>query len=172
MHRQRIFGGVLLTVLLVDSAVAATAKPGPGLEGTWVLKTAYDLHKDGSKTFGFGPSPSGTLMIDHEGRYSLQIYRSNVPTYSVDAKGVRTDFKPAEIASTHYGEVMLDPGMHTVTFHIERAYNLHWDGTVQVRPYRWSADEFSYQVPPQPGSDTSAVSVWQRVKPMSVKSDP
>lgn len=174
MHRQHIPCGVLLAVLIASPAVMAApmTMASPNLEGTWTLKNAYDLHKDGSKTFGFGPAPSGTLMIDREGHYSLQIYRSNQPTYTVDAKGARTDFKPAEIASTHYGEVSLDPDAHTVTFRIERAYNLRWNGTVQVRPYMWSADEFSYQVPPQPGSDTSAVSVWQRVKPMSAKSDP
>lgn len=171
MHRQHIPVGVLLAVLIAGPAVAAPMA-SPDLEGTWMLKTAYDLHKDGSKTFGFGPAPTGTLMIDHEGHYSLQIYRSNEPTHAVDAKGMRTDFKPAEIASTHYGEVSLDPDTHTVTFRIERAYNLRWDGTVQVRPYRWSADEFSYQVPPQPGSDTSAVSVWQRVKRVPVKNGP
>jgi hypothetical protein len=171
MHRQHIFGGVLLAALVVGPAMAAPMS-SPDLEGTWTLKSAYDLHKDGSKTFGFGPAPSGTLMIDHAGRYSLQIYRSDEPTHSVDPKGVRTDFKPSEIASTHYGEVVLNPDAHTVTFRIERAYNLRWDGTVQVRPYMLSADEFSYQVPPQPGSDTSAVSVWQRVKPMQAKSGP
>jgi hypothetical protein len=147
-------------------------KPGASLEGTWTLKSAYDLHKDGSRTFGFGPQPGGILMIDREGRYSLQIYRSNQPTYAVDANGVRTDFKPAEIASTHYGEVSLDPATHRVTFRIEHAYNLRWNGTVQVRPYVLSGDELSYQVPPQPGSDTVAVSVWQRAMPMAVKSDP
>jgi hypothetical protein len=136
------------------------------LEGTWTLKAAYDLHKDGSKTFGFGPAPAGVLMIDHEGRYSLQIYRSNQPTFAMDAKGVRTEFKPAEIASTHYGVVHLDPATHTVTFHIERAYILHWNGTEQVRPYVLSGDELSYQVPQQPGVDTVAVSVWQRARPV------
>jgi hypothetical protein len=175
MHRLRVLCGAGLTALLVGSSVMAmdmADKAGSSLEGTWTLKTAYDLHKDGSKTFGFGPQPAGVLMIDGEGRYSLQIYRSNQPTYAVDAKGVRTDFKPAEIASTHYGEVSLDPATRRVTFRIERAYNLRWNGTVQVRPYMLSADELSYQVPPQPGSDTVAVSVWQRVKPMPVKSDP
>lgn len=142
------------------------------LEGTWTLKAAYDLHKDGTKTFGFGPTPTGTLMVDREGHYSLQIYRSNEPTHAIDAAGVRTDFKPAQIASTHYGEVSLDPATHRVTFRIDHAYNLHWNGTVQVRPYVLSGDELSYQVPPQPGADTVAVSVWRRTKPAKESSDP
>ena len=155
-------GGAALAALVIHhTALAADAKPS--LEGTWQLKAAYDLHKDGSKTFGFGPAPSGRLMVDHEGRYSLQIYRSNQPTYAVDAQGNRTQFKPGEIASTHYGEVNLEAATGRVTFRIEQAYNLRWNGTVQMRPYHLSADELSYRVPPQPGSDTEAVSVWQRV---------
>jgi hypothetical protein len=168
--------GTALAVLMACQASRAADIPSSDMpsswEGTWVLKTAYDLHKDGSKTFGFGPAPTGLLMIDHDGRYSLQIYRSNQPTYAIDAKGVRTEFKPAEIASTHYGEIHLDPATHTVTFQIERAYNLHWNGTEQVRPYMLSADELSYQVPQQPGSDTVAVSVWQRARPVLPRSDP
>ncbi|QRN55873.1 lipocalin-like domain-containing protein [Dyella caseinilytica] len=157
---------------MIGSQASLAADATPSLEGTWTLKAAYDLHKDGSKTFGFGSAPAGLLMIDHEGRYSLQIYRSNEPTYATDAKGVRTEFKPAEIASTHYGEVHLDSATHMVTFKIERAYNLRWNGTEQVRPYMLSADELSYQVPKQPGSDTVAVSVWQRAQSMHSRSDP
>ncbi|MBE1161020.1 lipocalin-like domain-containing protein [Dyella acidiphila] len=163
-------GFALLAAFVLSQAVVADSTPS--LEGTWVLKSAYDLHQDGSKTFGFGPAPGGLLMVDHEGRYSLQIYRSNQPTYAVDAQGRRNEFKPAEIASTHYGEVSFDTSAHTVTFRIERAYNLRWDGAVQVRPYQLSGDELSYQVPPQPGSDTVAVSVWRRVQPMLHSGDP
>jgi len=111
-------------------------------------------------------------MIDRQGRYSLQIYRSNQPTYATDANGVRTEFKPAEIASTHYGMVHLDPATHLITFRIERAYILRWNGTEQVRPYVLAGDELSYQVPQQPGSDTVAVSVWQRAQPLLPKTDP
>jgi hypothetical protein len=142
------------------------------LEGTWTLKAAYDLHKDGSKTYGFGPSPSGSLIVDHDGSYSLQIYRSKQPTFAVDAQGHRIEFKPDEIASTHYGKLRLDPATHTVSFHIEHAYNLLWNGTVQVRPYVLSGDVLSYQVPQQPGSATVAVSVWQRVRSSPPASDP
>jgi hypothetical protein len=103
-------------------------------------------------------------MVDAQGRYSLQIYRSNEATFVTDDRGMRKEFKPDEIASTHYGHVKLDPAAHTVTFNIDLAYVQRWNGTAQVRPYTLSADELSYQVPAQPGSDTVAVSVWQRVK--------
>jgi len=158
---MRFFLGLLLSALAANSIAGDMT---PSLAGTWTLKTAYDLHKDGSKTYGFGTQPRGTLMIDAQGRYSLQIYRSDEPTAVTDDKGVRKDFKPGEIASTHYGRVSLDAAAHTVSFSIDLAYIQRWNGTTQVRPYTLSGDELSYQVPAQPGSDSVAVSVWQRVK--------
>jgi Lipocalin-like domain len=173
--RARISCGVLglaLIASVVSFAACAGDMAKPSLEGTWTLKSAYNLHQDGSKTFGFGPKPQGILMIDKQGHYSLQIFRSDEPTYATDAKGMRTAFKANEIASTHYGQVSLDPEHHTITFRIELAYFPRWNGTVQVRPYTLSADELSYQVPAQPGSDSVAVSVWQRGQSMGVGRDP
>lgn len=164
--------GLALIAGLASFAASAGEMAKPSLEGTWMLKSAYDLHQDGSKTFGFGPKPQGILMIDKQGHYSLQIFRSDEPTYATDAKGMRTAFKPDEIASTHYGEVSLDPEHHTITFRIELAYFPRWNGTVQVRPYTLSGDELSYQVPAQPGSESVAVSVWQRGPSMDVRRDP
>ena len=160
---MRFSSGLLLSMLLAIAG-AASGDMTSQLAGTWTLKAAYDLHKDGSKSYGFGPHPQGTFIVDEQGRYSLQIYRSNEPTFATDDKGMRKDFKPNEIASTHYGHVSLDPAAHTVTFNIDLAYIQRWDGTAQVRPYTLSGDELSYQVPAQPGSDSVAVSVWQRVK--------
>lgn len=162
---MRYSAGLVLSMLVASTvAGAAGGDATPSLAGTWTLKAAYDLHQDGNKTFGFGQQPQGTLMIDSQGRYSLQIYRSKEPTFATDEKGMRKEFKPGEIASTHYGRVSLDPAAHTVTFSIDLAYIQRWNGTAQVRPYTLSADELSYQVPAQPGSDSVAVSVWQRIK--------
>ena len=163
---MRFLSGLLLSTLFA-SFIATAADSGnttPSLAGTWTLKAAYDLHKDGNKTFGFGSQPKGILVIDTGGSYSLQVFRSNEATFATDEKGVRKEFKPSELASTHYGHVSLDPAAHTITFRIDLSYIQRWNGTVQVRPYNLSGDELSYQVPAQPGSDSVAVSVWQRVE--------
>lgn len=166
MRRRRFLSRVAMAALLAAPIAAAAAgdPAAAALAGSWTLKAAYDLHPDGRKTFGFGARPTGVLMIDAQGRYSLQIFRGDEPTFTTDAQGSRKEFKPAEIASTHYGRVDLDPAAHTVTFRIDRAYFQRWNNTVQVRPYVLSGNELSYQVPAQPGSDSVAVSVWQRAE--------
>jgi hypothetical protein len=151
-----------------DSAPVSGSAMSP-LAGTWTLKSAYDLHKDGTKTFGFGSQPKGILIVGKDGNYSLQVFRSNEPTFGVDEHGMRKEFKPGELASTHYGHVSLDAEARTVTFHIELSYVQRWNGTVQVRPYTLSGDELSYQVPSQPGSDSVAVSVWKRIGNQSMQ---
>ena len=155
---------LLLSVLLAGPIANATASDLAtcGLAGTWTLEAAYDVHRDGSKTFGFGAQPTGVLMIDAQGRYALEVFRSNEPTFAIDEKGQRKEFKPGELASTHYGTVSLDAAALTVTFRIDHSYIQRWNGTVQVRPYTLCGDELSYQVPAQPGSDSVAVSLWQR----------
>jgi hypothetical protein len=160
---MRVLSALLLSTLLASSAALATESSMTSpLAGTWTLKSAYDLHKDGSKTYGFGSQPTGILIVGAQGEYSLEVFRSNEPTFATDEHGARKEFKPRELASTHYGHVMLDTQAHTVTFHIDQSYIQRWNGTVQVRPYVLSGDELSYQVPQQPGSDSVAVSVWQR----------
>lgn len=163
---MRFSSMLLLSTLLASSVASATESidTTPSLAGSWTLKAAYDLHRDGSKTFGFGPQPKGILMIDAQGDYSLQVFRSDEPTSAIDAQGMRKEFKADELASTHYGHVDLDARAHTVTFKIDLSYIQRWNGTVQVRPCTLSGDELSYQVPAQPGSDSVAVSVWQRIK--------
>ena len=176
MHRCKIALALLIlspalmagTSVPEKAAQSADGAPASGkamspLAGTWTLKSAYDLHKDGTKTFGFGSQPKGILVVGKEGDYSLQVFRSNEPTLGVDERGMRKEFKPGELASTHYGHVDLDAAAHTVTFHIDLSYIQRWNGTVQVRPYTLSDDELSYQVPAQPGSDSVAVSVWKRI---------
>jgi hypothetical protein len=162
---MRVLPALWLTTLLASSTAFAAdgSDHASPLAGTWMLKSAYDLHKDGSKTFGFGSKPQGVLLIDAAGDYSLQVFRSNEATFAVDERGMRKDFKPSELASAHYGHVVLDPQAHTVTFRIEVSYIQRWNGTTQVRPYQLTDDELSYQVPPQPGSDSMAVSVWKRM---------
>src|SRR6185437_15902336 len=47
------------------------------LAGTWTLVTADVMHPDGSRSHDYGDAPKGLLMVDREGRYSLQIFRSD-----------------------------------------------------------------------------------------------
>ena len=64
-----------LAAALSASAVQATQAAFP-LAGSWTLVAADQLRPDGSRVHDYGAAPQGLLLIDVEGRYSLQIYQS------------------------------------------------------------------------------------------------
>lgn len=161
---------LLLSLVAVPPAPAAEASP---LKGTWTLTAAGSITSDGKHEPAFGPNVEGRLIVDAEGRYTLQIYRGSAePT---DKQQPAKVFRAAQLVSAHYGHIVLDPQQHLLTFHIDAAFSPHWNesgnytpnwnGTVQTRPYTFNGDDLSYQVPPTPGNPATAISVWHRLSP-------
>lgn len=162
----------MLVVLCLASALslafarAETASPAPSLAGTWTLVAADVLHADGTRSRDYGAAPKGLLMIDAEGRYSLQIFKAERPRF---ASGEKASGTPAEDeaavlgSSTHFGTISIDPAGATLTFHIENASFPNWEGAAQKRSYKLDGDELSYRVPPRPDGNTP-ISIWRRLK--------
>jgi hypothetical protein len=152
------------------SASGAHAKPPrnvPGwLVGTWTLAAADVVHPDGRRERDYGSAPIGLFMVDTQGHYSLQIFRTDRPQF---ASGDKTKATPEEYSatvkgtSTHYGTVSVDPRAHVLTFRIEAASFPNEDGTVQKRAYKLTGDVLSYKVAPRPNGDVP-ISIWQRVR--------
>jgi hypothetical protein len=124
---------------------AMAAQPFP-LAGTWTLVAADRLLPDGTREHDYGDAPSGLMMIDTEGRYTVQIYQQ----------------APAERSSTHFGRLHIDEPSRTLTFIIDSAARPDWVGTRQERRYELKGDELSYRVPARPDGHIP-LSVWRRV---------
>jgi hypothetical protein len=150
--------------LLVVRADAAPAPPS--LVGTWTLVAADVQHSDGTRTQDYGPSPKGLLLIDAQGHYSLQIFKTERPRFASSAKstGTPTEYEAAVMgSSTHFGTLDVFPVHGVLAFHIEYASFPNWEGTEQLRSYELKGDELSYRVPARPDGDTP-ISVWRRLK--------
>lgn len=136
------------------------------LVGTWTLAGADVVHPDGRRERDYGSAPIGLFMVDAQGHYSLQIFRSDRPRF---ASGDKAKGTPAEYSatvkgtSTHFGTVAVDPTAHTLTFRIEAASFPNEDGTVQKRAYELTGDLLSYKVAPRPNGDVP-ISIWRRVR--------
>ena len=152
---------VLVGTLLATAATAAE----PTLAGTWALTAADRLKPDGSRARDYGEHPKGRLIIDAQGRYSLQIFDGDRPRI---ASGDKAKATPEELAgavagsSTHYGTVAVDPVAHVLVFRIEGASFPNWDGTEQRRKYALTADSLSYQVPTPRPDGSVPISEWRR----------
>ena len=158
--------------LLCHLATASFADEGPPsagklLAGTWTLVAADVIRADGTQDRDYGAAPKGLMTIDGEGRYSLQIYKTERPRFAAGDKAAGTDaeFKAAVMgSSTHYGTLTLDQAAGTLTFKIDAASYPNWeDGGLQTRRYELKDDVLSYRVPPRANGEIP-ISIWRRVK--------
>jgi hypothetical protein len=153
----------------LSTLVAATLRADPGLSalaGTWTLVAADVLRTDGTRTRDYGAAPQGLLLIDGEGRYSLQIFKAERLHFATGDKltGTEAEYKATVLgSSTHFGAISIDAAAHTLTFRIDAASFPNWEGDKQIRAYELKGDELSYRVGPRPNGDVP-ISIWRRLE--------
>jgi hypothetical protein len=156
---------LLLVVTLTPGTAAAASNE---LAGTWTLTLADERRPDGTRAEPYGADAEGLLIVDRDGRYSLQIFRRDRPKFASGNKrtGTAHEYESAVLGmSSHIGRCSVDRKSGTITFRIERASYPNWEGTQQVRRYQLSGDELSYEVPASAtGDGTIPRSVWHRVR--------
>ncbi len=165
-HARRLGAGLALTAALLASFwMSAATAAEPSLAGTWTLTAADRLKPDGSRVRDYGERPKGRLIIDAQGRYSLQIFNGDRPRIASGDKATATleELAGAVVgSSTHYGTVAIDPAAHVLVFRIEGASFVNWEGTEQRRKYALTADSLSYQVPTPRADGSVPISEWKR----------
>jgi hypothetical protein len=146
---------------------ARVADGAPGLAGTWVMDSAYEILADGRRTTNYGEHPLGLLIVDEAGRYSLQIFRRDRPAFAAGDKkrGTPEEFRAAALgSSTHFGRLRIDEAAKQLIFDIEGASFPNWEGKRQVRDYVLHDGLLRYAVPASAsGNGTTAYSIWRRV---------
>lgn len=146
------------------------ARPEPlALAGTWVMEQAYEIRADGTRTTNYGEHPSGLMMVDPAGRYSIQIFRRGRLSFASGekARGEPDEYRSAVLgASTHFGRVHIDAAAHQLLFDVEAASFPNWEGKRQVRNYTYAGGVLSYAIPASAsGNGTVSYSVWRKVRP-------
>ena len=164
--KQAFVFNILFMTTFLSMAQTNLSQPGP-LSGTWTLKAAQVILPDGRRVTdpAYGDSAKGILMIDADGRYSLQIFRPDRPKFvSGDKKHGTTDEYASALLgmSTHIGHVQVDSVHALLIFNIDYAAYPNWNHTIQTRKFRLSGNELYYEVPPSAGTGTIAVSIWER----------
>jgi hypothetical protein len=158
--------GVMLAMLAgtATQAMPEPADPSP-LQGTWTLVAADKILPGGALAKDYGERPKGRLTVDSQGRYALQIFKSERLRFAADSKadGSADEFKSAVMgSSTHYGAITIDEKARQLVFSIEGSSFPNWEGTVQRRQYSLQGRELRYQVPPR-ADGSVPVSVWRRL---------
>lgn len=160
----------LLSLACIASLNVAAGEPVraedlSSLEGTWTMDSAYEIHADGTRSTNYGEHPAGLFIVDHAGRYSMQIFKiGRAPFASGDkARGTPEEYRGAVLgSSTHFGTVAIDPATHRLIFDVESASFPNWEGKKQVRDYTYQNGLLTYAVPASAsGSGTVAYSIWR-----------
>ncbi|VVE74484.1 lipocalin-like domain protein [Pandoraea captiosa] len=159
-------GAMLVACGLTANAAQADVKTDQrALAGTWTLVAADVQHPDGSRARDYGADPKGMLVIDAQGHYSLQIFKSERVKFASGDKAVASaeEYKAAVIgSSTHFGTLNVDAAAGTLSFHIRSASFPNWEGQTQTRHFELNGDVLSYRVTPRPNGDVP-ISIWKRV---------
>lgn len=135
------------------------------LQGTWTLVAADKILPDGETTRDYGENPKGRLVVDANGRYSLQIFKSERLHFASDSKTDSTvdELRSAVMgSSTHYGTMTIDKRAEVLVFSIVGSSFPNWEGTTQRRQYKLDGAELRYKVPPRVDGSIP-VSVWHRL---------
>lgn len=154
-------------VLLAGLATRDTppmSQPSP-LRGTWTLVAADKILPGGERARDYGAAPKGLLIVDAQGRYSLQIFRVERPRFAHadKAAGSADEFAAAvKGSSTHYGTLVVDGQRGLLAFSIEGASFPNWEDAVQQRQYTLEGGVLSYRVPARPDGSIP-ISVWRKL---------
>lgn len=159
-----LIGTVFATLAAMSAHGSPTATQASPLRGTWTLVAADKLLPGGERVRDYGQSPKGRLIVDAQGRYSLQIFKSERLRFAGDKNaGSADEFASAVLgSSTHYGTVLVDAQQGVLVFRIEGSSYPNWEGVAQKRTYTLEDGVLSYRVPARPDGSVP-VSVWRRL---------
>ncbi len=165
--RLAVLAAAVVTAAAMRGAFVDAAPGAPfALAGTWTLVAADRELPNGTRVRDYGRAPSGRLLVDDEGRYSLQIFEQERPAFVSGDKlaGSAAEYRGAVLgSSTHFGALHLDAAAGLLVFRIEDSSFPNWRGTEQRRRYELDGDLLTYRVPPRPDGSIP-ISVWRRLK--------
>ena len=164
---RRVF--VAAIALATSPALAQEGKfgPAPSIAGSWTLVLVDNIQPDGRRVHLYGDRPEGLLVLDADGRYSLQIFSADRPRFAAGdkANGTPEEYRAAvQGSNAHFGRYRVEGG--SLIFQIDHASYPNWEGTEQKRPFTLTGDELRYTVPtPTTGAGTNGATgevVWKR----------
>src|SRR5271166_4810950 len=117
------------------------------LVGTWTLASIYIEGPDGSRFDPFGANPTGILIMDGNGRISVQFIGSDLPKF---ASNDRLEGTPEENKAvvkgilSYFGTYSVSDADRSLNIHIESSSFPNWKGTDQKRFVALTEDEMKW----------------------------
>jgi hypothetical protein len=132
------------------------------LIGSWTLVSNTATRPGGT----FGPN-DGVAIFEANGRFSLQLVRSDLPKFASNNRDTGTPDENKAVVQgsiTYFGTYSVNEADGTMMFHIERCSFPNWNGTDQKRLIvSLTAEELKYTNPAASVGGTAELA-WKRVK--------
>ena len=165
-------GFITALLALALSAGAAAAQPANSLKdqivGSWNFVVAEVTSPDGKKSFPFGETPKGILIVTADGRFAQIHVAADVPKIASNNRMTGTSEEYAAImrrSLSVFGTYTIDEANKTVTYHIVSASFPNWEGEAQTRTIdKLTDDEYVNTNPNVAGGRGSASNLYRRVK--------
>jgi hypothetical protein len=135
------------------------------LVGSWILVSL--TAGDGSdQTLPYGPNPKGTMIVDANGRFSITVLRSDLPSFASKNRMTGTHEENNAIVRgsiAYFGTLTVDESTSVMTVNIEGSTFPNFDRGTQTRILSFNGDEMTY-FNPTPSQGGTAKVTYRRAK--------
>jgi hypothetical protein len=169
INRRSAFPFAAMVALLSLGVQTLAQSAQDQLVGTWMLVSVYIEGPDGSRFDAFGANPTGILIMDGNGRISVQFIGSDLPKF---ASNDRLEGTPEENKAVikgmlcYFGTYSVSDVDHSLNIHIEGSSFPNWTGADQKRFLTLTEDEMKWINPTAStgGPGFTGHTVWKRAK--------
>ena len=164
-------GSVRLAGLLVGLSISATsaiAQPTSvkgNLIGTWKFISSTSQRDDGSATWGH--NPKGSLIFADNGRFSLQIMRSDRPKYKSNTRqrgSLIENQATTRGTLSYFGTYEVNDEDRSLIFHIESSSFPNYNDSDQKRILTLNGNELKLENPTPSRARPPTFQLWERVR--------
>jgi len=136
--------------------------------GTWNLVSFEARRSDGQVIYPLGRSVVGVINYDARGNVSVQLMRSDRPSFASSdlQKGTADEIRAAfEGLLTYFGTYDVDEEQGTVTHHVRHSSFPNWEGSDQIRLFEFSGDRLTLRTRPTQmgGIPVILLLIWERM---------
>jgi hypothetical protein len=146
---------VLSVAMAICVSMAATADElgdvsktlKEGIIGTWTLVSAETVKADGSRSFPFGATPKGILILTGGGHFALINVSSDRPSVVSNDRMTPTNDEQAitQVSLAAFGSFKVDEVLDVLEEHVDASTSPNESGKIQNPLLRLiSADELSW----------------------------
>jgi hypothetical protein len=168
-RRRALPAAAMVALMFLGVALQTLAQSAQDpLVGTWKLVSIYIEGPDGSRFDPFGANPTGLLIMDGDGRISVQFIGSDLPKFASNDRLSGTPEEDKAVVQRilcYFGTYSVSDADRSLNIHIESSSFPNWNGVDQKRFLSLKEDEMKWINPTASnGPGFTGHTVWKRAK--------